>query len=201
MPCYAGPARRGVRAGLRSATGNRVPAERWVAGSNPALSASSPASEGSGKQAASACDCNCLAARMGVELSEQACHVDVDRLRAEKQVSGDLPVREAVCQESEHVALAPCRLVSVRLSTAGRVRRDARPACEILAESYDDARANFRRLRDLSPEGWTPELLERIDRACDDNGQLSAQWAFGDTSVADEARRLVEKIRKKQSRP
>src|SRR5205085_11707035 len=27
-----------VRVGLRSATGNRVPAERWVAGSNPALS-------------------------------------------------------------------------------------------------------------------------------------------------------------------
>src|SRR6187397_1911131 len=35
-------ARRGVRAGLRSATGNRVPGESWVAGSNPALSASSP---------------------------------------------------------------------------------------------------------------------------------------------------------------
>jgi hypothetical protein len=33
-------ARRGVRAGLRSATGNRVPGESWVAGSNPALSAS-----------------------------------------------------------------------------------------------------------------------------------------------------------------
>lgn len=32
--------RRGVRAGLRSATGNRVPGESWVAGSNPALSAS-----------------------------------------------------------------------------------------------------------------------------------------------------------------
>ena len=30
---------RGVRVGLRSATGNRVPAETWVAGSNPALSA------------------------------------------------------------------------------------------------------------------------------------------------------------------
>jgi hypothetical protein len=34
-----GTARRGVRAGLRSATGNRVPGESWVAGSNPALSA------------------------------------------------------------------------------------------------------------------------------------------------------------------
>jgi hypothetical protein len=34
--------RRGVRAGLRSATGNRVLAERRVAGSNPALSAISP---------------------------------------------------------------------------------------------------------------------------------------------------------------
>src|SRR6185503_10286772 len=33
--------RRGVRVGLRSATGNRVPGESWVAGSNPALSASS----------------------------------------------------------------------------------------------------------------------------------------------------------------
>src|SRR5207244_12695625 len=38
---YSVRARRGVRVGLRSATGNRVPAERWVAGSNPALSARS----------------------------------------------------------------------------------------------------------------------------------------------------------------
>src|SRR4029450_11103357 len=40
MTRYPVPTRRGVRVGLRSATGNRVPAERWVAGSNPALSAS-----------------------------------------------------------------------------------------------------------------------------------------------------------------
>jgi hypothetical protein len=43
-------ARRGVRVGLRSATGNRVPAERWVAGSNPALSVSAKSPPARGRR-------------------------------------------------------------------------------------------------------------------------------------------------------
>src|SRR5215208_2460916 len=46
-PALGWPSRRGVRAGLRSATGNRVPAETWVAGSNPALSVPRGGTDGS----------------------------------------------------------------------------------------------------------------------------------------------------------
>lgn len=62
------------------------------------------------------------------------------------------------------------------------------------APSYNAARAALRALENVPDRALTPELLERIQRACATNGELAAQWAFGATTVADQALRRVESV-------
>lgn len=87
--------------------------------------------------------------------------------------------------------------------TAARIVA-ARTAAEVArfvdSGSYDEARANLTRLLDLPTEGWTPELLARILKAGDTNRQLDAQWNWGSTTVADEAKSLAERISKRLQR-
>ncbi|MGD0712967.1 MAG: toll/interleukin-1 receptor domain-containing protein [Gaiellaceae bacterium] len=67
------------------------------------------------------------------------------------------------------------------------------------AQSFNAARATFTTLRGISWRALTPDLLNRVEHACDANGELKAQWAFGSTSVADEAKKLVALVRASSS--
>jgi hypothetical protein len=93
--------------------------------------------------------------------------------------------------------LANHPLTAARMVAA---RTSAEVARFVDSGSYNEARANLRRLLDLPVDGWTPELLDRIAKAGDSNAQLDAQWNWGSTTVADEARTLAERISKRLQR-
>jgi len=52
------------------------------------------------------------------------------------------------------------------------------------ARSYDDARANLDRLKKIPKEHWTPEMIELIERAGRENGQLR-RAVYGRREVPD----------------
>jgi hypothetical protein len=63
-----------------------------------------------------------LGPRAAVELGQHVAHVHVDRPRAEKELSSDLPVRSPDCDEPEDFELAPRQ--------AGPVQVAGSPAAE-----------------------------------------------------------------------
>ncbi len=67
--------------------------------------------------------------------------------------------------------------------------------------SYNEARSAWNRLRQVPRRALTPDLLNRIEAAYTANGEFGAQWAFGPTTVADEARRTVEGARAASAAP
>jgi hypothetical protein len=87
---------------------------------------------------------------MRAELLMETRDVNSDRLRADEESGGDLPVREALGSQREHVELTRRRLVSVRLTRAARLGRDTRAPRELVSEgaqwsSADAAAAASRR--------------------------------------------------------
>jgi hypothetical protein len=82
--------------------------------------------------------------------------------------------------------------------TAARETFAARAAVEAFesANSFNEARTAWQVLRQIPARAFPPELLDRIEAARTSNGQLiGAQWAFGPTTVADEAGELVARAR------
>jgi hypothetical protein len=63
------------------------------------------------------------------------------------------------------------------------------------ADTYNEARAAFSMLEAIPRDHFPEELVKRIEKACQNNGQLSAQWAWGSTTVAEEAQKIVAEIR------
>lgn len=84
---------------------------------------------------------------------------------------------------------------------AAKIEIEASQAVEALEQawSYNAARAAFGRLLRVPEEHLTEDLLERIERACVSNNELTAQWNFGPTQVKDEAMAIVERVRKARS--
>lgn len=81
--------------------------------------------------------------------------------------------------------------------TAAREAMLADHAVEQLevARTFNAARQAWAELRQIPSRAFPPELLDRIEAAYKANDQLHAQWAFGPTTVADEARQLVVSAR------
>lgn len=62
------------------------------------------------------------------------------------------------------------------------------------SEHYAAARDNFDRLKALPKGGWTPELLDRVERAYEGNSQI-AEADYHQHALPTEARNFVNGIR------
>jgi hypothetical protein len=71
----------------------------------------------------------------------EARHLNTNGFRAEEESGGDLPVREALGEQREHVELPRRRLVPMGLPRARRLGRDACAPCEIVSEGPQRSRA------------------------------------------------------------
>jgi hypothetical protein len=62
--------------------------------------------------------------------------------------------------------------------------------------SYNAARDNLRLIQRIPRRAWSPELIEAVETACAENHELTADWGFGKSTVADEALKYVAKLKK-----
>jgi hypothetical protein len=98
--------------------------------------------------------------------------------------------------EDVAVILAKHELTDARYNEARSIAIPLR-AVEAIenANTYDEARAAFKLFKSVPEDDLTDALLDRIEKACKQNSQLKAQWAWGSTTVADEASAIVDRVR------
>jgi hypothetical protein len=59
------------------------------------------------------------------------------------------------------------------------------------SSSYNDARANLTRIRQIPPGQWTQQMIAKLRAASKVNQELKADWGFGQSTVAAEALKIV----------
>ena len=63
------------------------------------------------------------------------------------------------------------------------------------SQSWNDARANLKRLEQLPREVWTPTLVDAVRQGVADNTEIQdADIGFGTSSVGAEAQSLIESL-------
>jgi hypothetical protein len=60
--------------------------------------------------------------------------------------------------------------------------------------SYNAARENLKLIYRIPKRAWTPDLIKAVRDACDTNHELTADWGFGSSTVAAEAKKLMKKV-------
>jgi hypothetical protein len=60
---------------------------------------------------------------------------------------------------------------------------------------YNAARENLKLIARIPKRAWAPDLIKAVEAACDENHELTADWGFGASNVAAEAKKLMKKAR------
>lgn len=105
---------------------------------------------------------------------------------------------QAIKAGSKDVTALAEEIFDLLLTRPQAATRMASALVNRFAESpgYNAARDNLSLIQRIPRSAWTPELVAAVESACASNRELTADWGFGQSTVAAEARKLVGKLKK-----